>query len=154
MDGKIKNRSPMHCTTEIKIRGFHLDFYSHVNNARYLEFLEEGRWEFFSDFLNTGLHKQVDWQLVIVNININFRGPVKLGDTLVIETDLKEISKKSFTLAQQCIVKTNGSVAVDALVKMVAVDQKLQKAVTVDEKIKKIIFGNRADFTMFNCVRG
>ena len=25
-------------TSEIKVRGFHLDIYQHVNNARYLEF--------------------------------------------------------------------------------------------------------------------
>ncbi len=132
----------MNCITEIKIRGYHLDFYSHVNNARYLEFLEEGRWEFFSDFLNTDLHKKVDWQIVIVNININFRGPVKLGDTLIIETYLKKISKKSFTLIQRGILKGSDAVAVDALVKMVAVDRKLQKAVIIDEKIEEIIFGN------------
>ena len=30
--------------TEIKIRGYHTDLYQHVNNARYLEFLEEGRY--------------------------------------------------------------------------------------------------------------
>ena len=30
--------------TKIKVRGFHLDVYQHVNNARYLEFLEEARW--------------------------------------------------------------------------------------------------------------
>ena len=27
--------------TQIKVRGYHLDVYQHVNNARYLEFLEE-----------------------------------------------------------------------------------------------------------------
>lgn len=29
--------------TQIKVRGYHLDVYQHVNNARYLEFLEEAR---------------------------------------------------------------------------------------------------------------
>ena len=33
--------------TEIMVRGYHLDMFGHVNNARYLEFLEEGRWTFF-----------------------------------------------------------------------------------------------------------
>ncbi len=36
--------------TQIKVRGYHLDVYQHVNNARYLEFLEEARWD--------GLEKQ------------------------------------------------------------------------------------------------
>ncbi|WP_193386247.1 acyl-CoA thioesterase, partial [Yersinia pestis] len=31
--------------THIKVRGFHIDVFQHVNNARYLEFLEEARWE-------------------------------------------------------------------------------------------------------------
>ncbi len=30
-------------SVDIKVRGYHLDIYSHVNNGRYLEFLEEGR---------------------------------------------------------------------------------------------------------------
>ena len=31
--------------TQIKVRGYHLDVYQHVNNARYTEFLEEARWD-------------------------------------------------------------------------------------------------------------
>ena len=56
-------------TTHIKVRGYHLDLYSHVNNARYLEFLEEARWSFFEDksdlprFMKSGL------ALIVVNIN-------------------------------------------------------------------------------------
>ena len=33
----------------IKVRGYHLDVFQHVNNARYLEFLEEARWTYFDD---------------------------------------------------------------------------------------------------------
>ncbi|BBI61564.1 hypothetical protein HSBAA_28700 [Vreelandella sulfidaeris] len=31
---------------QLRVRGYHLDGYGHVNNARYLEFMEEGRWDF------------------------------------------------------------------------------------------------------------
>jgi thioesterase-3 len=142
MDEKAKIISQMNSITEVKIRGYHLDFYNHVNNVRYLEFLEEGRWNFFSDFLYSDIRKKIDWQIVVVNININFRGSVKLGDTLIIETCLKTISKKSFTLMQKCIVKESDTLAADALIKMVAVHKKLQKAVAVDEEVKKLLFGN------------
>ena len=33
----------MEFTTQMKVRGFHEDRFGHVNHARYLEFLEEGR---------------------------------------------------------------------------------------------------------------
>lgn len=32
---------------KLTVRNYHLDGYGHVNNARYLEFLEEARWTFF-----------------------------------------------------------------------------------------------------------
>jgi thioesterase-3 len=37
---------------EIRIRGYHTDLYQHVNNARYLEFLEEGRWQLLEDHMD------------------------------------------------------------------------------------------------------
>lgn len=65
--------------TQIKVRGYHLDVYQHVNNARYLEFLEEARWD--------GLENSESFQwltahniaFVVVNININYRRPAVLG---------------------------------------------------------------------------
>jgi len=36
----------MKSTVQIKVRNYHLDRFGHVNNARYLEFLEEGRWTY------------------------------------------------------------------------------------------------------------
>ena len=69
--------------TQIKVRGYHLDVYQHVNNARYLEFLEEARWD--------GLESSPAFQwmtarniaFVVVNININYRRPAVLGDALI-----------------------------------------------------------------------
>ena len=40
---------PRLSTVRLRVRGYHLDGYGHVNNARYLEFLEEGRWGYFDD---------------------------------------------------------------------------------------------------------
>ncbi len=34
----------MKSTINIRVRGYHVDLFRHVNNARYLELLEEGRW--------------------------------------------------------------------------------------------------------------
>lgn len=59
--------------TIIKVRGYHLDVYQHVNNARYLEFLEEARWQWLED------HGAFDWMMkeaiafMVVNLNINYR---------------------------------------------------------------------------------
>ena len=31
----------------IKIRGYHIDAFGHVNHARYIQFMEEARWDYF-----------------------------------------------------------------------------------------------------------
>ncbi|MEK9712132.1 MAG: thioesterase family protein, partial [Thalassolituus sp.] len=34
---------------QIRVRGYHLDVYQHVNNGRYMEFIEEARWAFMDE---------------------------------------------------------------------------------------------------------
>ncbi len=34
---------------QIKIRGYHIDHFGHVNNGKYYGFFEDGRWSYFDD---------------------------------------------------------------------------------------------------------
>jgi acyl-CoA thioesterase FadM len=58
--------------TEIKVRGYHLDLYRHVNNARYLEFLEEARWSLLESRATLDYLQSNGYAFVVVNININY----------------------------------------------------------------------------------
>ncbi|MGB0840577.1 MAG: acyl-CoA thioesterase, partial [Chitinophagales bacterium] len=60
-------------TLEITVKGFHVDQYHHVNNARYLEFLEEARWYFLEEQFRSGIFKKKGWTLPITEINIKYR---------------------------------------------------------------------------------
>ncbi|MEY3443375.1 MAG: hypothetical protein RLZZ519_1656, partial [Bacteroidota bacterium] len=75
--------------TEIKVRGYHADLYGHVNNARYLELLEEARWNHFENSVDSEEFKRNGWAFVLVNININYRKPALPGDVLYIHTSYK-----------------------------------------------------------------
>jgi len=67
------------CT--VRIRNYHLDGYGHVNNARYLEFLEEARWHFFEQH---GLLETLGGvQIVVARIDIRYRRSAVAGDVLV-----------------------------------------------------------------------
>ena len=48
-------------TTDIRIRGFHCDAYGHVNNARWVELLEEVRWGWLDRDMDLSSWKQIDW---------------------------------------------------------------------------------------------
>ena len=107
----------MQQTTEIKVRGYHLDVYGHVNNARYLEFLEEARWALFDNKL--GELASRGYSFFVVNINISYRSPATLGDTVVIESKLTRFGGKSGTLTQTMTEKDGDTVVVEAQVTFV-----------------------------------
>ena len=126
-------------TTKIKVRGYHLDLYSHVNNARYLEFLEEARWTFFEAradlpaFLASGI------ALIVVNINIDYRHPATMNDELAIETSVKSVGNRS-AIIHQC-VKLSGSdkIVAEADVTFVAFDGQQNKAIAIEGKMRELL---------------
>jgi thioesterase-3 len=107
---------------EIKIRGYHTDLYQHVNNARYLEFLEEGRWQLLEDHLDLEEFIQKGFSFFVVNINISYKSQARAGDIIVIRSGLKKIGNKSAVFRQQIINKGTKMVCVDADVTFVIAD--------------------------------
>ena len=113
------------------MRGYHLDMFRHVNNARYLEFLEEGRWAFF-DGNPKFFHYLKGATFFVVNININYRRPATLGDTLDVQTSLSEIGNTSGIIHQEIYnVKSEGLV----------VDAKTQNPLNLRNQFKEILPG-------------
>ena len=124
---------------EIKVRGYHLDIYSHVNNARYLEFLEEGRWAAFE---NMGDVKEIlakGYALTVVNINISYISSATAGDLLLLTTDLLKTGTKSITVSQKIFKKEGMEPVIDAVVTFVVVDTKTGRSVPLNDRIMKYI---------------
>lgn len=121
--------------TTIKVRGYHLDVYQHVNNARYLEFLEEARWQWLEDV--DAFHWLMEQQLafVVVNININYRRPAVLGDVLNIESEVSQLGGKSGIIAQRVLLASDNSVVADAALTFVCIDLRTQKAVPLEGEL-------------------
>ena len=121
----------------IKVQGFHLDVYQHVNNARYLEFLETGRWDLMD---KTGLLKLLgDSQLafVIVNININYRAPAQLFDELEIHTAIQATQERKGIISQRVINKKSGKLVAEASVTYVVVNRGTGKTERLSEELIK-----------------
>ncbi len=125
--------------TDIRVRGYHLDLYQHVNNARYLEFLEEARWQYFEDahvleaFLASGLG------LAVVNININYRRGAMMNDRLVVHTRFKAISQRSAVIEQIIKLKDSDTVVADADITFVVIDPKANKAVALEGELAALL---------------
>lgn len=109
--------------TEIKVRGYHADFYGHVNNARYLEFFEEDRWAQLESKIDLKKWAVQGIIFLVVNINVNYRLAVPVGETLLVTTDVEKIGKRSVVLQQKIFLKESRKVAADALITFVIADK-------------------------------
>jgi thioesterase III len=124
-------------TIEIKVRGYHLDVFGHVNNARYLEFLEEARWALFDDKVNLEDLAKDGFVFTVVNININYRQAAFLHDVLCVETHMANFGKRSAILRQIVKNKATGTVVTDADVTFVMVAIQEQKAAVLEGRLKE-----------------
>lgn len=122
--------------TLIKVRGYHLDIYQHVNNARYLEFLEEARWGYLEDSGDIEWFAKHKLAWIIVNININYRVAATMGDTLEIFTRFSKIGGKSAVVKQEVRIAGKDAIAADAEVTIVCLDQKTGKPVVIEGELK------------------
>ena len=121
---------------EIKVRGYHLDLFRHVNNARYLEFLEEARWSFLEVTDNLAILDQHGYAFAVVNININYRRAAYMGEILHITTSMKSIGARRCVMHQIIALKDSDTVIADADVTFVIVDTRIDKAVKLEGELR------------------
>jgi len=128
----------MKYTSEIKVRGYHADFYGHVNNARYLEFFEEDRWAKLEKVIDLRRFAARGFVFLVVNINVNYRQAVPVGETLLVSTELEKIGNKSVALKQEIVFKESKEVAADAIVTFVIRDATGKAAVMEGELLEEL----------------
>ena len=125
--------------TKIRVFGYHLDMYGHVNNARYLEFLEAARWEFIEDKMPLSNLNKLEIAFVVANININYRKPVYLGQVLEIHTSMSHISSKSAKIHQNIYLEGTEDVVADADITFVIIDSNSKRVIPVSGKTREIL---------------
>ena len=129
----------MHHRIEIKVRGYHLDLYRHVNNARYLEFLEEARWSLLESQGGLAFLQERGYTFALVNININYRRAAFMGEILQIATSVKTIGARSCVMRQLVTLKGTDTVVADADVTFVIIDTHTDKAAPLEGELRVAI---------------
>ena len=121
---------------QLRVRGYHLDGYGHVNNARYLEFMEEGRWDYFDQHpaMIKELH-QAGRAFVVVNLNIDYLAAARHGDDLEIMTGIVNVGERS-GLCHHRIVRKDGTVIAQADLTFVLLDMRANKAAAIEGEVR------------------
>ncbi len=128
----------MHITT-IKVRGFHTDMFGHVNNARYLEFLEEARWDWLNTYSSVDYFTHNNLSFVVVSVTINYRSPAVLNDELQISVEMKTMGNRSATVHQKLIRIADKKLIADADVTFAVIDNTTGKSVALNDEMRKML---------------
>lgn len=127
--------------TTIKVRGYHLDLYGHVNNARYLEFLEEARWAMFEERTDLARILADGPAMVVVSITINYRYPASIGDELAIATRMGRIGGRSAVIHQEVTLAGDGTPVADADLTFVLMDRATGRALPIEGATRQMFAG-------------
>jgi YbgC/YbaW family acyl-CoA thioester hydrolase len=126
---------------ETVVRCTEIDVNGHVNNAKYVEYLEWGREEWYDrqGFPYERL-RGLGAVTAVVNLNVNLRRPCRQGDRLRIVTSPQRRGRTSFALAQR-IERADADppeVAADAVVTLVTIDPETSRARPLPEEFARL----------------
>ena len=123
---------------ETVVRCTEIDVNGHVNNAKFVEYLEWGREEWYErhGFAYARL-EGLGAVTAVVNISLNLRQPCHQGDRLRIVTWPQRRGRTSFALAQR-IVRSDGAVVADGVVTLVTVDPDTRRAVPLPVELAEL----------------
>ncbi|QTF91269.1 thioesterase family protein [Halomonas sp. BM-2019] len=126
--------------TRLRVRGYHLDGYGHVNNARYLEFLEEGRWAYFDEHPDLASRlQQGDVAFVAVNLNIDYRQAAVAGDDIEILTRLSAVGGRSARMTQEIRRERDGVLVSSGTLTFVLLDLAANRAIAIEGELREYL---------------
>ncbi len=107
---------------ELQARGNELDSYGHVNNAIYLNYNEQARWEIFRQLGLLDTIIASGKKIVIVENQIKYIRQVRLFDEIIVETQMEKSAH--FLLFRHLMLnKKTGKRVAKSLVKTVFLDE-------------------------------
>lgn len=126
-------------TLEIEVRSTELDALGHVNNAKYLEYLEWGRFHWVKEnSIPLDFFGKSRLSTVLVNTNVNYRREATLGDKLRVRSWLAEMGRSSFRVGQE-ILNERGERVADAMITSVMFDTQTRSSVYIPDDLRALL---------------
>jgi thioesterase-3 len=110
-------------TTHIRARGYHCDAYGHVNNARWVELLEEARWRWLDTAVDLDEWAARGQAIAVINLNVSYRRPAHAGDDLEFRCSIARIGGRSAVAYQEVVRQDTGERLVEADVTFLLFDR-------------------------------
>ena len=128
-----------HFSVPITVRYGDLDPQWHVNNARFLTYLEHARMAYLK---HLGLFEGnyfFDFKLIVADIHIVYLAPIELGQNVAVHIRCDRIGNKSLVFFYEIRDEDTGKVLSTAETIMVTYDYHQQKSIIVPDEWREAI---------------
>ena len=113
----------------------------HVNNANHLTYIEIARLKYFEHVLKTDGNWRKEGGLILARVEIDYKKPILLNDTVFVYTRCSKIGNKSLQLDWLIVNKKDETeeIMAQGLAVVVYFDYQNNKTVSVPDTHKKMI---------------
>ena len=122
--------------TQISIRFADMDIMGHLNNAKYLTYMETARIKYFNDVIGN----KINWSengFILARAVVDFKAPVYLADEeIIVYTKCSKIGNKSFDLNYTMIKANNRQEVAGGITTLVAYSYGENKTIPIPEEWK------------------
>ena len=119
----------------ITVRWRDMDAMGHVNNAKYISFLEEARVRWMLGVEGVSMTDRI--APVVANTNVNYRAPIVWPNDIVVELYVERLGNSSVTIAHRIVDQNDPSVLYsDGNVVVVWMDTQTGKSAPLPEAIR------------------
>lgn len=91
----------------IKVRFSDIDKFNHVNNAKFLTYIEEARMQYFDHFIPDNNWKETG--IILANAQLSFLKPIFGSDQVTVKVWCSRVGNKSFDLSYEVFKKSSKS---------------------------------------------
>lgn len=124
----------------LSVRWRDLDAFNHVNNSKYLSYLEEARLRWMMTLSGMGLDDNV--APVVAASNLNYRRPIGWPGEVLVELFAERIGNTSVTVGHRILDATDSStVYCDGNVVMVWIDRQSGRAAPLPDAVRSACSG-------------
>jgi len=121
----------------IEVRFGDLDAFWHVNNARYLVYLEQARSRYMQEMGLVDGKSLWNLPLIVGDIHIRYRNPIELGDKVIVSMGVTRISGKTVTIEYEIAGEDSAPLYATAESIMVSFDYHTKKSVPVSDDLRR-----------------
>ena len=120
----------------ISVRWRDMDSMGHVNNAKYVSYLEEARVRWMLGVEGVSMNDRI--APVVANTNVNYRAPIIWPNNIVVELYVERLGNASVTIAHRIVDEKDASVLYsDGNVVVVWMDTQTGRSAPLPEAVRQ-----------------